>query len=49
MAEENISSKPEQINPTKVSILNDIEEDTPEKDSEEDSKENKGAKTVSFI
>jgi hypothetical protein len=36
------------INPTKVSILNDIEEDNPEKDSEEDSTENKGAKTVSF-
>jgi DNA-directed RNA polymerase II subunit RPB2 len=47
MAEENISSKPEQINPTKVAILNDIEELKTE-DSEEDSKENKGAKTVSF-
>ena len=36
------------INPTKVSILNDIEEPKTEKDSEEDSTENKGAKTVSF-
>ena len=42
------SSGGSSINPTKVSILNDIEEPKLEKDLEEDSKENKGAKTVSF-
>ena len=42
------SSSGSSINPTKVSILNDIEEPKLEKDLEEDSKENKGAKTVSF-
>jgi DNA-directed RNA polymerase II subunit RPB2 len=37
------------INPTKVSILNDIEEPKTEESEEEDSKEDsKGAKTVSF-
>jgi hypothetical protein len=41
------SGKDSSINPTKVAILNDIEEAKTD-ESEEDSNKNKGAKTVSF-
>ena len=48
---ESFSSLSEKINPTKVSILNNIEEDKSEKDLEEDSKSSnssKGSKQISF-